>query len=79
MLVAVNQSLLPRAPDVIAMLQKWEFTIDIYKGIFQWMDANPGSEPSEAAIWFLNNNDAWEDWVTTDAAAGVKAALANES
>ena len=78
-LVAVNQSLLPRAPDVIAMLQKWEFTIDIYKGIFQWMDSNPGSEPSEAAIWFLNNNDDWKDWVTTDAAAGVKAALANES
>jgi glycine betaine/proline transport system substrate-binding protein len=78
-LVAVNQSLLPRAPDVIAMLQNWEFTITIYKGIFQWMDANPGSEPSEAAIWFLNNNNVWEDWVTTDAAAAVKAALANES
>ncbi len=78
-LVAVHQSLLPRAPDVIAMLQNWEFTINIYKGIFQWMDANPGSEPSEAAIWFLNNNNVWEDWVTTDAVAAVKAALANES
>ncbi|PKB61823.1 MAG: hypothetical protein BZY79_01890 [SAR202 cluster bacterium Casp-Chloro-G4] len=78
-LVAVNQSLLPRAPDVIAMLQNWEFTIDLYKGIFQWMDANPGSEASEAAVWFLNNNDVWESWITPQAANAVNAALANES
>ena len=78
-LVAVHKSMLPRAPDVIAMLQKWEFTIDIYKSIFQWMDANDGAEASEAAVWFLKNNDVWETWVTSEAAAAVNAALANES
>ena len=74
-LVAVHKSLLPRAPDVVAMLQNWEFSIDIYKSIFQWTDANPGSEASEAAEWFLNNNKVWESWVTPEAAAKVNAAL----
>ena len=78
-LVAVHKSLLPRAPEVIGMLQNWEFTIDIYKSIFQWMDANPGSEASEAAVWFLNNNKVWESWVTPEAAAAVNAALADGS
>ena len=74
-LVAVHKSLLPRAPDVIAMLQNWEFSIDVYKTIFQWIDANPDSEASDAARWFLNNNKAWESWVTPEAAAKVNAAL----
>ena len=78
-LVAVHKSLLPRAPEVIGMLQNWEFSIDLYKSIFQWMDANPGSEASEAAQWFLNNNKVWESWVTPEASAAVNAALAAEA
>ena len=78
-LVAVHNSLLPRAPDVIQMLQNWEFTVPLYKSIFQWIDANPGSEASEAARWFLANNKVWESWVTPEAAAKVNAALAAES
>ena len=78
-LVAVHKSLLPRAPDVIGMLQNWEFSIDLYKSIFQWMDANPGSEASQAAVWFLKNNKVWESWVTSEAARAVNAALAGES
>ena len=75
-LVAVHKSLLPRAPGVIGFLQEWEFTIDIYKGIFQWMDANEGSLPKEAALEWLNSNpDIWGAWVSADAAAGVQAAL----
>ena len=76
-LVAVNPSLLPRAPDVIAFLQKWGFTVEIYKGIFQWMDSQEGATPGDAAIWWLNNSpDVWGQWVTEDAAADIKAALA---
>ncbi len=78
-LIAVHKSLLPRAPDVIGMLQNWEFSIDIYKSIFQYMDANEGSEPSDAALWFLNNNKIWESWVTPEAAAAVNAALASDA
>ena len=76
-LVAVHKDLLPRAPEVIAFLQEWEFTIGIYKGIFQWIDANEDSTPAEAATeWLKNNEDIWSGWVTEDAAAKVKAALA---
>ncbi len=78
-LVAVHKSLPLRAPEVIEMLSKWEFTIDSYKGVFQWMDANPGSEAAEAAAWFLNNNKVWENWVTPEAATAINAALAAES
>ena len=74
-LVAVHKSLLPRAADVIGFLQNWEFSIDVYKSIFQWMDANPGSEASEAALWFLTNNKIWEDWVPSEIADKVNAAL----
>ncbi len=74
-LVAVHKSLLPRAPDVIGFLQNWEFSIDVYKEIFQWMDANPGVEASEAALWFLNNNKIWEGWVPSDIADKVNEAL----
>ena len=44
---------------MIGMLQKWEFSIDLYKSIFQYMDANEDVEPSDAAEWFLNNNKIW--------------------
>ena len=75
-LVAVHKSLLPRAPGVIGFLQEWEFTIDIYKGIFQWMDANEGSLPKEAATEWLNTqSDIWTEWVTEEAAASIQAAL----
>ncbi len=77
--VAVHKSLPPRAPDVTEMLSKWEFSVEVYKSIFQWIDANPGSEASEAAQWFLNNNKVWENWVTPEAASAINAALAAES
>ena len=77
-LVAVHKSLLPRAPDVIAMLQNWEFTVPIYFDVLRWMNANDGSEPVDGANWFLNNNKVWESWVTPEAAAAVNSALAAE-
>ena len=40
------------------------------------MDANPDGTRTEAAVWWLTNNDAlWGEWVTDDAEAAVKAAL----
>ena len=75
-LVAVHNSLLPRAGGVIGFLQEWEFTIDIYKGIFQWLDSNEGALPKEAATeWLKTESDMWTEWVTDEAAAGVQAAL----
>ena len=78
-LVAVHKSLPPRAPEVIEMFENWEFTVDLYKSIFLYIDANEGTEASDAALWFLNNNKIWEGWVTPEAAAAVNAALADEA
>ena len=75
-LIAVNPSLLPRAPEVIGFLQNWEFSIPVYKPVFQWIDSNPEATRAEAAIWWLENNqDLWSDWVTDEAAASVMSAL----
>lgn len=75
-LVAVHPSLLPRAPEVIAFLQEWEFDIDTYKGIFQWMDAQESATPEEAALWWLNGfSNVWGEWVSDDAKTAVQAAL----
>ena len=75
-LIAVNPSLLPRAPEVVGFLQNWEFSIPVYKPVFQWIDANPEATRAEAATWWLENNqDLWGSWVTDEAAEKVNAAL----
>ena len=73
--IAVHPSLVPRAPDVIEFLRKWDFTaatdvaINAYK-------AQSGAEFDELAIWYLKNQEeVWIKWVTPDAAKKVKDAL----
>ena len=75
-LVAVNRDLLTRAPEVIAMLQSWDFNIDIYKGIVRWQEDNPDAGVNAAAVWWLQRNSAiWGNWVTGKAADSIQAAL----
>ncbi len=74
-LKAVHKSLLPRAPDVVRMLQNWTIDVPTYSSIFAWMHANEGSEAMDGALWFLKNNKVWESWVTPEASARVNAAL----
>ena len=76
-LIAVYPDLPGRAPDVLEMLRKWDFNIDIYKAVVQWQDSNPDADVKQTALWWLNNNDdIWTEWVTDDAATAIKAALA---
>ena len=79
-LIAVHPDLPLRAPDVVAMLRKWDFNIDVYKEVASWMSDNSDATANDAALWWLNGkSDLWEGWVTTDAATAIKAALsANE-
>ena len=75
-LVAIHPSLLPRAPDVIAFLQQWDFGLETYKEVFHWRDANEGSTPADGAIFWMNENaDLWTSWLPADIAANVQAAL----
>ena len=76
-LIAVNPDLLTRAPDVVEMLRNWEFNIDKYKTVAQWMNENEDATSNDAALWWLNGNESiWSAWVTADAASAISAALA---
>lgn len=76
-LIAVNPDLPSKAPDVIDMLRKWDFNIDIYKAVVRWQDQNKTAKTNTTAIWWLNGNeDIWGKWVTADAAKAINAALA---
>ena len=76
-LIAVHPTIPPRAPDVVDFLRKWNFTLDIYKGVVQWSAANSEATTEDAAVtWMEANSDVWSAWVTDDAAAKVNAALA---
>ena len=75
-LIAVHPDLTVNAPDVVAMLRKWDFNIAVYKEVAAWQSENPDATANDAALWWLNSNvDMWSAWVTDDAAEDVKAAL----
>ncbi len=76
-LIAVHPDLVTAAPDVIEFLKKWDFNIDVYREVAMWMAENSGTWVEDAALWFLNNNDVWTQWVTPEAAQKVKDALAD--
>ena len=79
-LIAVHPELPGRAGDIVDMLRKWDFNIDIYKEVAAWLSDNPDAETNHAALWWLKTNtDIWTGWVTSDAAAAIMSALdANE-
>ena len=75
-LIAVHPDLPLRAADVVAMLRKWDFNIDVYKEVAAWLNENEGASANDAALWWLNSRgDLWKGWVTSDAASAVQTAL----
>ena len=76
-LIAVNPDLPGEAPDVVQMLRNWDFNIEVYKEVARWQADNPDADVKATAMWWLNtNDDIWGGWVTDDAEASIKAALA---
>lgn len=75
--IAVHPTLAERAPEVVDMLEKWDFNVpNIYKDVAAWMNENEDAESEDAALWWLSGNrDTWSAWVTADAATAVQAAL----
>ena len=80
-LIAVHPDLTTRAPEVVAMLRKWDFNIDIFKEVASWQSDNADASTNDAALWWLKGNaDLWKGWVTAEAAEAITAALdANET
>ena len=77
-LIAVNPDLPAAAPDIIEVLRKWDFNIEIYKAVVRWRADNPDATDNDTALWWLNSNtDVWGGWVTPEAAAAINAALGN--
>ena len=73
--IAVHPTLLPRAPDVIEFLRKWDFTAAVNVAADAYM-AETGATTDEAATWFLKDQqEAWTQWVPADVAQRVKDSL----
>ena len=74
-LIAVHNSLLPRAPDVVGFLQNWDFDVPAYNRVFVWSSENDATPEETAIYWLENNREKWMSWVSEDAAGKVVAAL----
>ena len=73
--ILVNKSMLDKAPDVVEILKNYSTTVDHCNKFLSEMDDN-GWDAAQAAEWFLKNNESvWTEWVSSDAAEKVKAAL----
>ncbi len=74
-LIAVHNSLLPRAPDVVGFLQNWDFDVPAYNKVFLWSSENDATPEETAIYWLENNRDKWMSWVSGEAGEKVAAAL----
>ena len=73
--IAVNTSLLERAPDVIEFLRAWDYSADEQIGTEIWMGDNDET-PDAGALWYLRNyQDVWSAYISADVAERVIAAL----
>ena len=79
-LIGVHPGLPQRAPDIMAFLDGWDFTIEDYGDVLNWMHAQENATYEEAALnWLKDNPATWSAWIPADAATSVQAALdANE-
>ena len=73
--IAVHPTLIPRAPDVIEFLRKWDFSaaVDVAANAYK---SETDASFDEVAVWFLKTQEAaWTQWVPADVAQKVKDAL----
>ena len=75
--IAVNTGIKDSAGDVVDMLSKWDWNFNNQRQAETYFSES-GGEYADVAIWWLQNNDSWREWVTADAAEKVAAALAAE-
>lgn len=76
--IAVHESLIERAPDLVQFFRRWNFTAATHIDTETWMTQNNES-PDEAALYYLENfGDVWKGFVPDDVAERVNAALAQD-
>ena len=76
-IIGVNSVLRELAPDVVAMLERWDFNLNaVYKPLVRWQNEHPDASDGETAVWWLSNHpDAWSQWVTDEAESSIRAEL----
>jgi glycine betaine/proline transport system substrate-binding protein len=77
--ISVTSEFAEEAPEVVEFLEQFTTDESHISAALAYMGEND-AEPSDAAVWFLQNNeDLWTDWVPEDVADRVRDALENES
>lgn len=75
LIVGANKSLLDKAPEVADMFRNWKLNSKTLGEALAYMDET-GGEPVDAALWHLKNREEiWTEFVPSDVAEKVKAAL----
>lgn len=73
--IMAHPSLLDRAPDVVEFLRKYHTTCAQNNDFLNYMQENE-ADASAGAIYFLKEYESvWSEWVPSDVASKVKAAL----
>ena len=73
--ILVGKSMLEKAPDVVEILKKYSTTVDVNNEFLAKME-DEGWDTTETAKWFLKTREeVWTEWVSSDVAEKVKAAL----
>ena len=73
--IVANSSLPDKAPEVVEFLESWDSTAAQANDFLAFMEETGGTT-EEAAIYFLTEHESvWTEWVPTDIADDVKAAL----
>jgi glycine betaine/proline transport system substrate-binding protein len=74
--IMANKELRGKAPDVVAMLEKFTVGLDRCNKALAWAEENEVQDWEKAAVWFLREYDrVWKTWVTTDAYNKIKEAV----
>lgn len=74
--IAVNTEFQAQAPTIMEFLGKYgTVAAEISKALAYMQDESASAE--EAAVWWMQNNDAWKQWIPADAVQRVEAALAS--
>lgn len=72
--IAIRAELRESAPDAVAFLENWSLSGDGINSLLVRLDET-GDEYADVAAWWLRNSDEWQEWVSSDIADTVLAAL----
>ena len=73
-LIVMRKNLIDQAPDLVTFFKKWDFSAANQLEAEGYLGELDG-DFFAAADKFLQNNSAWKNWVTSDAASKVEAAV----